>query len=160
MRRRRVFYPVIIAMLCGLAPTASAQTGLPIAVDERVRIWTAAADAITGHVVAVTPETVQLAQEGRDPVTVAVMTVRRVEMSRGRSSRGAGFRKGAIRGALIMGALGALSLGLQHDTVGEDGATAAEAALLGAWSGGLFGGLIGGAIGAARSGDRWEQVWP
>jgi hypothetical protein len=49
---------------------------------------------------------------------------------------------------------------LQHDQVGEDGATVTEAALLGIWSGGLFGGLIGGAIGAARSGDQWEQAWP
>lgn len=160
MRRPRLVCLVVLAVLCGLAPGAAAQSKLPIAVDQRVRAWTAAPQAITGRVVAIAPETVQIAQEGRDPITVAVTAVRRLEISRGESSRGAGFRSGALRGALIMGALGALSLGLQHDQVGEDGSSAATAAALGAWSGALFGGLIGGGIGAARAGDRWQQVWP
>ncbi len=56
--------------------------------------------------------------------------------------------------------IGAVSSVAQREQIGDDGATVMEAALLGAWSGGLFGGLIGGAIGAARSGDQWEQVWP
>jgi len=158
--RRPGLWLVALAVLCGLPPSASAQSGLPIAVDQRVRLWTDAADAVTGRVTAVTPTTVHVAPEGREAVTVATSTVRRIESSRSRTSRGAGFRKGAIRGAIIMGVLGAISLGLQHDDVGEDGATVSEAVLLGVWSGGLFGGLIGGAIGAARSGDQWEQVWP
>ena len=151
---------LLLCIACSAAVPSAAQSKLPIAVDQRVRVWTAAADAITGRVVAVTPDTVQLVQEGRDPVTVAVMSVRRIEVSRGRTSRGAAFRKGAIRGAIIMGALGAISLGLQHEQVGEEGSSVAEAAALGLWSGGLFGGLIGGAIGAARAGDDWQQVWP
>ncbi len=149
-----------LVLVLGVAGPAVAQTGLPIGVDQRVRLWTDAADAVTGRVTEVTPATVQVAMDGRDPVTVATSTVRRVEISRGQPSRGAGFRKGAIRGAIIMGALGAISLALQHEQVGEDGSSAGKAAALGAWSGGLFGGLIGGGIGAARAGDRWEQVWP
>jgi hypothetical protein len=160
MRRPRPVCLVVLAVLSGLAPPASAQSNLPIAVDQRVRLWTDAADAVTGRVTAVTPATAQVAVDGRDPVTIATTAVRRVEISRGRTSRGVGFRKGAIRGALIMGALGAISLGLQHEQVGEEGSSVAKAAALGVWSGGLFGGLIGGAIGAARAGDRWEQVWP
>ena len=160
MRRPRLVCLVVLAVLSGLAPPASAQSSLPIAVDQRVRLWTDAADAVIGRVTAVTPATVQVAVDDRDPVTVATTTVRRVEISRGRTSRGAGFRKGAIRGAIILAAIGAVSGAVQHEQVGEDGATVTEAALLGVWSGGLFGGLIGGAIGAARSGDRWEQVWP
>ena len=160
MRRPRPVCLAVFAMLCGVMPTASAQSTLPIAVDQRVRIWTAAADAVTGRVVEANAKTVQIAPEGRDAVTVAVQSVRRVEISRGHRSRGAGFRKGAIRGAIILAAIGAVSNALQHEQVGEDGATVTEAALLGIWSGGLFGGLIGGGIGAARAGDRWEQVWP
>jgi hypothetical protein len=160
MRRPRLVRLVVLAMLGGFAPPAAAQSSLPITVDQRVRLWTDAAGAVTGRVTAVTPATVQVEAAGLDPVTIATATVRRVEISRSRSSRGAGFRRGALRGAIIMGVLGAISLGLQHDSVGEDGATATEAVLLGAWSGGLFGGLIGGGIGAARAGDRWEQVWP
>ena len=160
MRRPRPVCFVVLVMLCGLVHSAFAQSTFPIAVDQRVRLWTDAPDAVTGRVAAVTPATVQVAVDGREPVTVANTAIRRVEISRGRSTRGAGFRKGAIRGAIILAAISAVSAALQHEQVGEDGATVAEAALLGIWSGGLFGGLIGGGIGAARAGDRWEQVWP
>ncbi len=156
MCRTRMASLVVLAVLSGLATPASAQSSLPIAVDQRVRLWTDAADAVTGRVAAVTPATVQLSVDGRE-VTVASPSVRRVEISRGHSTRGAGFKKGAIRGAIIMGALGAILLPLQ---IGESGQSVAEAVALGAWSGGLFGGLIGGGIGAARAGDKWEQVWP
>ena len=160
MRRPRPLCLVVLAVLSGLAPPASAQSSLPIAVDQRVRLWTDAADAVTGRVTAVTPSTAQVAVDGRDPVTIATTAVRRVEISRGRTSRGAGFRKGAIRGAISLAAIAAVSGALQHEQVGEDGATVTEAALLGIWSGGLFGALIGGGIGAARAGDDWQQVWP
>lgn len=150
---------LIVAVTCTPLPCA-AQSPLPIAVDQRVRLWTDAADAVIGRVAAVTPQSVQISVAGIEPIIVATTAVRRVEVSRGQTSRGAGFRRGALRGALILAAIGAVSGALQHEQVGEDGATVAEAAALGIWSGGLFGGLIGGAIGAARAGDRWEQVWP
>ncbi len=159
MCRTRMASVVVLAVLSGLAPPASAQSSLPIAVDQRARLWTDAADAVTGRVTAVTPATVQLLVDGRE-VTVATPSVRRAEISRGQSTRGAGFRKGAIRGAIIMGVLGAILNPLHRDEIGDDGATVVEAALLGAWSGALFGGLIGGGIGAARAGERWQQVWP
>ena len=149
----------IAAALCVAVP-ASAQTRLPIALDQRVRVWTDAPDAVIGRVASVSADTVLVAVDGRDPATVAVAAIRRVEVSRGQTSRGAGFKKGAIRGALILAAIGAVSSALQHEQIGDDGATVTEAALLGIWSGGLFGGLIGGAIGAARAGDKWETVYP
>ena len=149
----------IAASLCVTVP-AAAQTPLPIAVDQRVRVWTDAANAVTGRVTAVTSNTVRVAADSGEESSLAVAAVRRVEISRGQTSRGAGFKRGAIRGALILASLGAVSSALQHEQIGDDGATVTEAALLGIWSGGLFGGLIGGGIGAARSGDRWEQVWP
>lgn len=151
---------VVIAALAGTPLPSAAQSSLPIAVDQRVRLWTDAADAVVGRVTAVTPQSIHVAVAGVDPITVATTAVRRVEISRGQRSTGAGFRSGAIRGALILGAIGGVLSALQHEQIGEDGATVAEAAALGVWSGGLFGGLIGGAIGAARSGDRWEHVWP
>lgn len=151
---------VVLVAVSQLTAPLAAQSKLPVAIDQRVRLWTEAAEAVTGRVVAVTPETLQVAQDGRDPVTVAVATVRRVEVSRGGSSKGAGARKGALWGAIIAGTIGAISLGLQHDTVGEDGSSVGEAVALGLWSGGLFGGLIGAGIGAARAGEKWDQVWP
>jgi hypothetical protein len=159
MGRGRLVRFAIIGSLSVSVP-AAAQAPLPIAVDQRVRIWTDAADAAIGRVTTVNRDAVQLAPDDGDPTTVAASAIRRVEISRGRTTRGAGFKKGAIRGALILAAIGAVSSALQHEQIGEDGATVTEAALLGIWSGGLFGGLIGGAIGAARSGDRWEQLWP
>jgi hypothetical protein len=159
MSRSLLVGVLIVAVACAPLPCA-AQSPLPIAVDQRVRLWTDAADAVVGRVAAVTPQSVQIAVAGVEPITVATTAVRRVEVSRGQTSRGAGFRKGALRGALILGALGAVLLPLQRGEVGDDGATVAEAVALGIWSGGLFGGLIGGAIGASRAGDRWEQVWP
>jgi hypothetical protein len=150
---------VLIAVSQLTAPLA-AQSKLPVAIDQRVRVWTEAAEAVTGRIVAVTPETLQVAQDGDDPVTVAVPTVRRVEVSRGGKTKGAGAKKGLLWGAIIGGTIGAIGAGLQHETLGEDGASVGEAVALGVWSGGLFGGLIGAGVGAARAGEKWEQVWP
>ncbi len=157
---RPLLASVLIAVIAGAPLPGLAQTAIPVAVDQRVRIWTDASEAVVGRVVAVTPQGLQIAGAGANPINVSTAAVRRVEVSRGQTSRGTGFRRGAIRGALILAAVGAVSGALQHEQVGEDGATVAEAAALGLWSGGLFGGLIGGAIGAARAGDRWQQVWP
>jgi hypothetical protein len=157
---RALFVRLVIAGSLCIAAPLTAQTRVPVAVDQRVRIWTDAADAVIGRVTAVNQDTVQVAPDGREATTVPVSAMRRIEISRGRTSRGSGVKKGAIRGAIILAAIGAVSSGLQHEQIGDDGATVTEAALLGIWSGGLFGGLIGGGIGAARSGDRWEQVWP
>ena len=154
------FRIVTALLLCAGAAPAAAQSNLPIAVDQEVRLWTDAADAVVGRVAVVTPQSVQIAVAGAEPITVATTAVRRVEVNHGTRSRGAGFRRGALRGALILGGLGAVLLPLQRGEVGDDGATVGEAVALGLWSGGLFGGLIGGAIGASRAGDRWEQVWP
>ena len=159
MGRSLLVRVVIAAIVCTPLPGA-AQSALPVAVDQRVRLWTDAADAVVGRVVAVNPQSVQIAVADLDPVSVATKAVRRAEVSRGQTSKGQGFKKGALWGAIILASIGAISGGLQHEQVGEDGATVAEAALLGIWSGALFGGLIGGAIGAARAGDQWEQVWP
>jgi hypothetical protein len=152
---------VLIALLiCGSSMPASAQSLLPIASGQRVRIWTAAAEAVTGRVAAVTRDTVQIDVDGRDRTTVAALTIRKIETSGGGKSRGAGAKKGAIRGALIAGAIGAVALGLQHDEVGDDGASVGEAVALGLWSGALFGGAIGAGIGAAHAGEKWTQVFP
>jgi len=159
MGRARLVRLAIAGSLCVTVPVA-AQAPMPIAVDQRVRVWTDAANATTGRVIAVTSNTVRVAADGGDEASLPVAAIRRIEISGGRTARGAGFKRGAIRGALILASIGAVSNALQHEQIGEDGATVTEAALLGIWSGGLFGGLIGGAIGAARSGDRWEQVWP
>jgi len=146
----------VLVGVCGLATPVVAQSSLPVSIDQRVRVETAGS-TVTGRVLAVSPDNLRLAVDGQDQVTIATPTVRRVDVSRG---SGRMTRKYAIRGAVIAGAIGAISLGLQHESVGESGSSVPKAAALGAWSGGLFGGLIGAGIGASRSADRWEHVWP
>ena len=148
------------AAICCLTAQVVAQPALPIAVDQRVRVWTSAPVAITGRVTAMNAGGFEVTEEGRVPVSVARVSVQRLEVSRGGKSKGAGAAKGALRGAIIGGAAGAILAALQHDQIGEDGSSAGEAAAPGAWSGGLFGGLIGAGVGAARAGEHWEQVWP
>ena len=144
----------IVVAIFGLAANAFAQASLPVSIDQRVRLTIAGDSTRIGRVVSVTAQGVRLADADHD---IATKNITRVEVSR---SRGSKAKMYAIRGAIISGAIGAISLGLQHDTVGEEGASVGKAAALGAFSGGLFGGLIGGAIGATKSADRWEQVWP
>jgi hypothetical protein len=148
---------VLVVVVCAsLAAPASGQATARVSVDERVRVTTDTATHV-GRVVAVAPESVRVAPDDRDPVTIATPTVRKIEISRGRQSK---WKKYAIRGAIISGKIGGVLLPLQHEAVGENGTSVGKAVALGVWSGGLFGGLIGGAIGASKSADRWEQVWP
>jgi hypothetical protein len=156
---RNIVMCVLVA-ICGLPALAAAQTALPISVDQRVRVWTSAPEAIMGRVASVSADGFEVSNESGAPLRVARATVKRIEVSRSVTSKGAGAKKGAIWGAIVLGAAGAVLAGLQHDQIGEDGSSVGHAAALGAWSGGLFGGLIGAGVGAARAGEQWEQVWP
>jgi len=156
----RTLVALVIVVVAVGPGSLAAQSPLPVAVDERVRVWTDAPEAVVGRVASSTPTTILIAVDGREPATVAVSAVRRLEVNRQTRTRGASFWRGAMWGAIIGGAAGAVLAIPQKEQLGDDGATTGEAMALGAWSGGLFGGLIGGGIGAARSGDRWEQVWP
>jgi hypothetical protein len=152
---------LLAAVLCLMPRPAAAQPSTVVGVDQRVRITTSDRGKLTGRILAVTPDRMQLLPDSRrTPLTVEFVSVTRLDTSRGGKSRGAGARKGAIRGALLAGIAGAISLGLQHEQVGEHGTSMPRAAALGAFSGGLFGGTVGAAIGAARGGERWKQLWP
>jgi hypothetical protein len=151
---RRVF--AVMVAVCVSAPVF-AQSPFPVSVDQRVRVTLVTGTRVVGRVSAVAANGFQIA--GDDGRTHAANSneLKQIEVSRGRTSK---WKKYALRGAIISGVIGAISLGLQHDAVGEDGSSVGEAVALGVWSGGLFGGLIGGAIGAAKSADQWERVWP
>jgi hypothetical protein len=158
MTRNVVMFALVA--ICGAPAFAAAQAALPISVDQRVRVWTSAPEAITGRVVSVSVDGFEVSNESGAPLRVARPTIQRIEVSRGVTPKGAGAMKGALWGAIIAGAAGAVLAGLQHDEIGENGSSVGHAAALGAWSGGLFGGLIGAGVGAARAGERWDQVWP
>ena len=62
----------IVGVLGTLAPPASAQSPLPIAVDQLVRLWTDAPQAVTGRVTSITAEAVQVATGADQPVSVVI----------------------------------------------------------------------------------------
>ena len=136
----------------------AAQPATRISSGQRVRITNESGQQI-GTVVAVNPDSVRIT-DGAIEKTIPLAGVRRIDVSKGTTSKGAAAKKGAVTWGLIFAGIGAVSLGLQHDDVGEDGSSVGEAVALGLWSGGLFGGLIGAGVGAARAGEKWETVWP
>ena len=113
---------------------------------------------VTGRVEASTSETLVIQPDKKTAaVSMPVASLSRIEISKGLRSRKASAWNRAKWGAVIGAAPGALSLGLQHEQVGG-GSSVAEAAALGAWSGGLFGGLVGAVVGSAHRGEIWERV--
>ena len=68
---------VVLTAVSLLTAPLAAQPKLPVAIDQRVRLWTEAAEAVTGRVVAVTPALVErlravtagAASRGRDAAT-------------------------------------------------------------------------------------------
>jgi hypothetical protein len=153
---------ILFGILIGAVPAiAAAQSAANVRVGDRLRVSAADRPVVIGRVTAANAAAIELQQDGADaPVSMSRAGMRRIEISRGGVSKGQGAKRGAIWGAVIAGVAGAISLGLQHEQVGEDGSSVGKAAALGAFSGGLFGGLIGAGIGAARAGERWEPVWP
>jgi hypothetical protein len=153
----------LVFVLCVLPVPVAAQPPVEVAMNQRVRVTTSDRGAVTGRLLAVTPDALQLLTDSvPDPVTIQRASVTRIDISRGRAPRGAAARRGAIRGALILGSIGAVSLALQHQEVqaSTGGVSVPHAAALGAWSGGLFGALFGAVVGAARAGERWEPISP
>lgn len=152
----------IAALLMAAVPAiASAQTIVPVAAGERVRVRTTGASVLIGRVVAVSPDRLDVMPDGESvPRSIDTADAVRVDVSRGRRSKRQSAWTGLRWGAAIGGLAGAASLVAQRDQVGSGGSSALGAAALGAWSGALFGGLIGAAVGARRAGERWETVWP
>ena len=66
----RILLALVVA-IHGVSATAWAQTTLPIAVDQRVRVWTAAPEAITGKVTSIAADGFEVSSEGATPVRVA-----------------------------------------------------------------------------------------
>src|SRR5262245_14075132 len=135
----------------------AAQQFPDLVVGSRVRVSVSDERKLTGRVEQVTADALVLQPEGQAAVSIPIAALNRVEVSRGSPSRVQSAWRYAKWGAAIGAGSGAISLGLQHDQVG-DGSSVGRAVALGAWSGMLFGGLIGAAIGAGHSGERWERV--
>jgi hypothetical protein len=136
-----------------------AQQAITLTPGERIRVWTAQFSGLIGSVSRVTTDSVVLQPENRvvAPLSIPFATVTRLDISRGRRSMGKGALRGARWGALLAVPC-AISAGLQHQTLGPNGASVPEAAALGAVSCAFFGGLIGVVVGASNPGEAWERL--
>jgi hypothetical protein len=151
---------LILAVVVSLLPaTLSAQTSLSLDPGSRVRLFMRDGQEITGRVDGLPGSAIVVMPDGRSTtMSVPLGTIEHVDISRGLRSRKAAAWKKAKWGIVFGGVPGAISLGLQHETVGEHGSSVGHAAALGACSGGVLGGLIGAAIGAAHPGENWERI--
>jgi len=149
---------IVILIVCLLPLQLAAQTTPAIDAGARIRVWTPEMRKVTGRVEARTSDTLVLQPDGQTiSISIPLVSLIRIEISRGLQSPKSSAWRHAKWGALIGAVPGAVSLALQHEQVGG-GSSVGKAAALGAWSGGLFGGLIGAAFGAAHRGEKWERV--
>jgi hypothetical protein len=127
----------------------------------KVRVSTSGSGTVEGRLQELTSDAllIELARDSRVE-TVPLSEVTKLETSLGSRGRGSAAWSKAKWGALIGAIPGAISLGAQHQQVGEDGSSVAGAAALGAWSGAILGGLIGAAVGAIHPGEEWQKVVP
>jgi len=154
------YVAAFLTVLACVSPTQLALQEAPaLAPGARVRVWTMEIEKVVGVVQEVTSETLVLNVDDRDrQMFIPLASLTRIETSGGRVPRGQAAWKAAKWGALFGAVPGAISLGLQHEQVGENGSSVAKAMALGAFSGGLFGGIIGAAIGAIRPGEDWQEA--
>src|SRR5690349_10258665 len=115
---------VSASLLVNSSAIATEQLSAKISAGHRVRITNDSGQLI-GTVVAVTGDNIRIT-DGAQERAIALADVKRIEVSRGTTSKGAGAKKGALRWGLIFAGIGAVSLGLQHDDVGEDGSSVGE----------------------------------
>jgi hypothetical protein len=126
---------------------------------QRVRVTTTAGERLTGRVGEKSSDALvlELDDDGGSR-TIPLVDVKTLQAGSPQSRCQSAWSK--AKWWALIGAASGLTLGLQHEQVGEDGSSFGEAAALGAWSGGLFGGLIGAWIGAANPGEEWVTIYP
>jgi hypothetical protein len=143
---------------CVIAPRLSAQGAPPVDVGSRVRVTLAGAESrrVAGTVVHVGNDSLSLVS-GRDTTAVAVRSISRLELSRGRRSFGGGAVLGGAIGAGL-GTAGALawvasSCFKSATSTGGNCPTGVSAAGIV-----LGGGAVGALVGVLIRPERWARV--
>ena len=143
-----------ILLVLGLLPVLSMAEEQDVERGQRVRVTTTAGERLTGSVGEKTSDALVIELDDDDGSrSISLVDVTTLETGRPQSRCQSAWS--TAKWWALIGAASGLTLGFQHEQVGEDGASFAEAAALGAWSGGLFGGLIGAWIGAANPEEEW-----
>ena len=147
----------VILLVLGLLPVLSMAEEQDVEQGQRVRVTTTAGERLTGSVGEKTSDAlvVELDDDGGSR-SIPLVDVTTLETGSPQCRCQSAWS--TAKWWALIGAASGLTLGFQHEQVGEDGSSFAEAAALGAWSGGLFGGLIGAWIGAANPGEEWVKV--
>lgn len=116
---------------------------------------------LVGTLVAVDSEDV-VVERGTERVTVPLVYVRRMEVSRGRMTAGHGAWRGARVGFLAGAGMSALLIAAAHasegSSCGDCFITASTAAVVVSLPLTGVSTFAGAAVGASRPGDRWERV--
>jgi hypothetical protein len=148
-----------VLLVLGFLPVLSMAEEQDVERGQRVRVRTTAGERLTGSVGEKTSDAlvVELDDDGGSR-SIPLVDVTTLETGSPQSRCQSAWS--TAKWWALIGAASGLTLGFQHEQVGEDGSSFAEAAALGAWSGGLFGGLIGAWIGAANPGEEWVTVNP
>jgi hypothetical protein len=149
----------MVLLVLGFLPVLSIAEEQGVERGQRVRVTTTAGERLTGSVGEKTSDAlvVELDDDGGSR-SIPLVDVTTLETGSPQSRCQSAWSK--AKWWALIGAASGLTLGFQHEQVGEDGSSVAEAAALGAWSGGLFAGLIGAWIGAANPGENWVTVNP
>lgn len=149
----------VILLVLGFLPVLSMAEEQDVERGRRVRVTTTAGERLTGSVGEKTSDglVIELDDDGGSR-SIPLVDVTTLETGSPQSRCQSAWS--TAKWWALIGAASGLTLGFQHEQVGEDGSSFAEAAALGAWSGGLFGGLIGAAIGALSPGEEWLKVDP
>jgi hypothetical protein len=131
-----------------------------VVLGDRVRIWSSelGSRSDTARVTMLTSDSLGL-DLWEEPVPL--ISLDRLDVSRGRRSRGQGAARGAVLGMLVGGGLGfllgsAMSLSSADECADDCGL----ARVLGAALGAATGPVVGVIVGAARPGEIWERVYP
>jgi hypothetical protein len=149
----------MVLLLLGFLPVLSLAQEQEVEEGARVRVKTTAGERLTGRMGERTSDALVLElEDDGGSRSIPLVEVTTIETSRPQGRCQSAWSK--AKWWALIGAASGLTLGFQHEQVGEDGSSFAEAAALGAWSGGLIGGLIGAGIGAANPGDEWVTVNP
>lgn len=140
-----IFAAIALCLVCSW--TAVAQTPDPVGIStgSRVRVSVDRGPLVTGSVVRLTPETLELADSRSAVQRLNTSSVTSLEVSRGRPVHGNRLAKGAFKGFLILG--GAATVAILASDPGY------------AFVGPLVFGPPGALVGALRANATRPEVW-
>lgn len=149
---RRTFISILALSVLLLPRATSAQSSGALQQGVRVRIVPQRGEEKVGRVVAITPDTIQIASEGSPGFvsTFATNGIRRLDKSEGVSAAQGALRGGFI-GLLVGGAGG---FAIMHTSHRND----SLAGVAGALWGGLGGVTVGASLGAVNGMESWVTL--